>query len=136
MPLKIFGIITVELSMRKMKTVIVSCMHRTRGANAGSRKTMYICWDFNTGNLPKHNTHNYTRTFWDYMYSFGHYPIITKPSRITDVTATLTDNIFTNELQLIVAYWLLMSVIFYRFLLFAVINLYVCLQLLHNIEEL
>ena len=31
------------------------------------------------------------------MYSFGLYPLIRRPSRIT--SATLTDNIFTNELK-------------------------------------
>ena len=65
--------------------------------------------------------HNYTRTFLDYMYSFELYTSITKPSRITDISATFIDNIFTNELQ---------------FLLFVVISLDVGLQLLHNIEEL
>ena len=55
-------------------------------------------WDFNIDIL-KHNTHNYTGTFLDYMYSCGLYPLITKPSRITDITATLIDNIFTTELQ-------------------------------------
>ena len=107
-----FECVTVELNMRKMKNVIVSCMYRTPGANVGafcesldnilsdikSKKTMYICGDFNIDIL-KHNTHNYTRTFLDYMYSFGLYPLITKPNRITDITATLIDNILTNELQ-------------------------------------
>ena len=59
---------------------------------------MYICEDFNIDIL-KHNTHNCTRTFLYYMYSFGLYPLITKPSRITDITAMLIDNTFTNELQ-------------------------------------
>ena len=79
----VFECVTVELNMRKMKNVIVSCMYRTPGANVGafyesldnilsdikSKKTMYICGDFNIDTL-KHNTHNYTRTFLDYMYSF------------------------------------------------------------------
>ena len=59
---------------------------------------MYTCGHFNIDIL-KHNTHNYTRTFLDYIYSFRLYPLITKPCRITDITVTLTDNIFTNELQ-------------------------------------
>ena len=94
-----FECVTVELNRRKMKNVIVSCMYTTPGANVGafcesvdnilsdikSKKTMYICGDFNIDIL-KHNTHNYTRTFLDYMYSFGLYPLITKPSRITDIT--------------------------------------------------
>ena len=38
-------------------------------------------------------------TLLDYMYSFGLYPLITKPSRINNITATLIDNIFTKELH-------------------------------------
>ena len=36
--------------------------------------------------------------FIDAMYSIGLYPLIDKPSRITQYSATLIDNIFTNEL--------------------------------------
>ena len=84
----VFECVTVELNMRKMNNIIVSCMYRTPGANVGafcksndnilsdikSKKTVYICGDFNIYIL-KHNTHNYTRTFLDYMYSFGLYPL-------------------------------------------------------------
>ena len=45
------------------------------------------------------------------MYSFGRYPLITKPSRITDITATLIHNIFTNELQFQVNSGLLISAV-------------------------
>ena len=87
-------------------------MYRTPGANVGafcesldnilsgikSKMTMYVCGDFNIDIL-KHNTHNIARIFLDYMYSFELYQLITKLSKITDATATLIDNIFTNELQ-------------------------------------
>ena len=33
------------------------------------------------------------------MYGLGRYPLIDKPTRITDISATLIDNIFSNELQ-------------------------------------
>ena len=33
------------------------------------------------------------------MYSLGLYPLIDKPTRITDSSTTLIDNIFTNELR-------------------------------------
>ena len=33
------------------------------------------------------------------MYSLGLYPLIDKPTRITDNSTTLIDNIFTNELH-------------------------------------
>ena len=62
------------------------------------KKAMYVCGDFNI-NILTHNTHNYTGTFLDYMYSFELYPLITKPSRIADTTATLKYNIYTNEFQ-------------------------------------
>ena len=35
----------------------------------------------------------------DMMFSLGLYPLIDKPTRITDHSATLIDNIFTNELD-------------------------------------
>ena len=57
-----------------------------------------MCGDFNIDIL-KHNTHNYTRIFLDYKYSFRLYPLIIKPSRITATTAMLKYSIFTNELQ-------------------------------------
>ena len=135
----VFECVTVELNMRKMKNVIVSCMYRTPGANVGafcesldnilsdikSKKTMYICGDFNIDTL-KHNTHNYTRTFLDYMYSFWLYPLITKPSRITDITATPID-IVTNELQFPVNSGLLITDISDHLPVFAICgNQFVC----------
>ena len=33
------------------------------------------------------------------MYSLGLYPLIDKPTRITDISATLIENIFTNEMR-------------------------------------
>ena len=49
--------------------------------------------------LLKHEHHSNTKNFLDLMYSLGFYPLIDKPTRITDISATLIDNIFTNELQ-------------------------------------
>ena len=60
--------------------------------------TMYVCGYFNIEIL-KNSTHNIARIFLDYMYSFELYQLITKLSKITDATATLIDNIYTNELQ-------------------------------------
>ena len=34
------------------------------------------------------------------MYALGLYPLITKPTRITPTTATIIDNIFTNDIEL------------------------------------
>ena len=94
-----------------------------------------MCWAFNTDIL-NHNTHNYTRRFLDYIYSFGLYTLITKPSIITDICVTLIDTILTNELQFQLNSLLLITDVSDRFLLFAVISLYVVLQLIHYKEEL
>ena len=36
--------------------------------------------------------------FLDMMYSHGLYPLINKPTRITQFTATIIDNVFTNNI--------------------------------------
>ena len=46
----------------------------------------------------KNGEHVGTTKFIDAMYSIGLYPLIDKPSRITQYSASLIDNIFTNEL--------------------------------------
>ena len=60
-------------------------------------KSMFLCGDFNL-DLLKYNNNLPTKRFIDMMFSLGMFPLISKPSRITDVSATLIDNIFTNEL--------------------------------------
>ena len=60
-------------------------------------KTIFVCGDLNI-DLLKHESHNSTRNFIDIMYSLG-LSLIDKPTRITDTSATLIDNIFTNELH-------------------------------------
>ncbi|KAK2185770.1 hypothetical protein NP493_224g01010 [Ridgeia piscesae] len=61
------------------------------------------------------------------MYSFGLCPLITKPSRITDITAMLIDNIFTNELQFQVNGGLLITDISDHLPVFAICgNQFVC----------
>ena len=57
-----------------------------------------MCGAFNI-DLLKHETHSNTKIFLDVMYSLGLYPLIDKPTRITDSSTTLIDNIFTNELR-------------------------------------
>ena len=61
-------------------------------------KILYVCGDFNI-NLLKEDMHVQTRQFLDTMFSMGLFPLITKPSRIMSHSATLIDNIFTNELK-------------------------------------
>ena len=52
--------------------------------------------DFNL-DLLHYSTHSPTQEFIDSLFSYGFYPLISKLTRITSHSATLIDNIFTNE---------------------------------------
>ena len=47
-------------------------------------------------NFLKFNEHTHTEEFLDMLYANNTSPIITKPTRLTDHTATLIDQIYTN----------------------------------------
>ena len=53
--------------------------------------------DYNI-DLLKYEQNCGTRMFLDMMYSHGLYPLIEKPTRITQFTATIIDNVFTNNI--------------------------------------
>ena len=88
---------------------LVSCLYRTPGSNTNDfseilydlyselsvSKTIFIRGDFNLDIL-KHNSDHAAKHFLDNMYSLGLYPLIDLPSRITNHSSTLIDNIFTN----------------------------------------
>ena len=93
------------------KPVIIGCLYRPPGkcidsfneklrnvldkiSNEG--KIAYIAADFNI-NILNNDSHKPTSDFLELMYSHSFMPLITKPTRITAHTATLIDNIFTNN---------------------------------------
>ena len=57
---------------------------------------MFLCGDINLDVL-KYNINLPTKRFIDMTFSSRMFPLISKPSMITDVSATLIDNTFTNE---------------------------------------
>ena len=59
-------------------------------------KLCYIMDDFNL-NLMNYHSHQLTSEFLDIVYSNMFFLLITRPTRITSNTATLIDNIFTNN---------------------------------------
>ena len=61
------------------------------------RKVCYLLGDFNI-NLLNYETHAQTGSFFDMLSSNGFLPLITRPTRVTATSATLIDNIFTNNL--------------------------------------
>lgn len=103
--------ISVEITLDNLKKLTVSCLYRTPGSCLdvfnqtvsslfynNSKNTHIVCGDFNIDLLnPQKNVK--TSDFISTMYSNSFFPLILKPSRITINTATLIDNIFTNEMS-------------------------------------
>ena len=102
--------IRVELCIDKRRNVIISCIYRTPGYNVEAfndqleiiikktnpHKSIFLCGDFNLDLLTYSNNLS-TKHFVDMMFSLGMFSLINKPSRTTDITATLIYNIFTKE---------------------------------------
>ena len=59
-------------------------------------KICYIMGDFNL-ELMNHQSSSENGEFLDSVYSNMFHPLISRPTRITSYTATLIDNIFTNN---------------------------------------
>ena len=60
------------------------------------KNTSYICGDFNI-NWLNYDIHLLTQSYLDLLLSFR--PLINMPTRITETSCTLIDNIFTNDLS-------------------------------------
>ena len=103
----------VEINNPKGKNWIISVMYKPPSQNVGDfisnlnilmakisreNKTSYIMGDFNLNLLNQH-FHQYTNEFLDIMYANMLFPLITLPTRTTSHSATLIDNIFTNDLE-------------------------------------
>ena len=59
-------------------------------------KLCYIMGDFNI-NLFNHEVHAPTCNFLNLMFLHSYIPLINKPTRVTNQSATLIDNFFTNN---------------------------------------
>lgn len=102
--------VTVEIASKTERNTVISCTYRKPGTDILKftehferyierlkNKKLYLCGDFNI-NLLKHETHQPTKQFIDSLCSLGLLPLINIPTRITDDSKTLIDNIFTNVL--------------------------------------
>ena len=110
----IFECVSVELTTKNYSNVIINCVYRTPGSNletfceklesilwgAKSAKTICVCGEFNIDLLKPDNRSN-TNHFLDIMYSLGLYLLIDKPTRITNISATLIDNILLTNSDII-----------------------------------
>ena len=61
-----------------------------------NKQKTYLCCDFDIDLIKAHNHHK-TERFINTKFGMGFHPLITKPTRITSYSATLIDNIFTNN---------------------------------------
>ena len=108
--------IFAEINMKNHKNMLIGSIYRPPQGNIKSfidklndilnvikseKKIQYIMGDFNI-NLINYHSHYLTNEFVDMIYSFYSKPLITKPTRITSNSATLIDNIFTNDIDNIV----------------------------------
>ena len=94
------------------KKFIVGCVYRPPNQNAAmfidkfnnilsliykGNKHCYVMGDFNL-DLLQYNHHVPTQEFIDSLFSHAFLPLISNPTRLTSYSATLIDNIFTNNL--------------------------------------
>ena len=97
--------------MANKKNIIVGTVYRPPNQNIAlfldklneilgliskQNKSCHLMGDFNL-DLFHYSTHSPTQEFIDSLFPYGFYPLISKPTRITSHSATLIDNIFTNE---------------------------------------
>ena len=100
----------IELARTAKKSIVIGCVYRNpKGSRAlfynilkdqldklnTKQHEMLVLGDINE-NLLKYNEGKQTSDYLEMLLSSGFMPIITKPTRITDHTATLIDHIYTN----------------------------------------
>ncbi|XP_033101098.1 uncharacterized protein LOC117104384, partial [Anneissia japonica] len=88
--------------------------------NNENKKT-YIAGDFNI-DLLKYSTHKQSSEFLGNMFNYNLYPLIHRPTRITTKTATLIDNIFTNNMQTKISPGILYSDISDHFPIYSIVH--------------
>ena len=100
--------------MKKNKNTVIGCIYRHPHANNlndfidylkdclislnNENKNVYIAGDFNI-DLIKYDNNLKIRDFCDLLTSHCFLPLITQPTRITETSQTLIDNIFTNNIE-------------------------------------
>jgi exonuclease III len=63
-----------------------------------TNKITYLTGDFNI-DLLKSDVCEYSNRFCEQLFTSSFFPLINRPTRITQHTATLIDNIFSNDLD-------------------------------------
>ena len=115
---RIFESIFIEVITHDNKKILIGCIYRPGSAHptltqseqftqfleifsnilsdiSSKYDNVYICGDFNIDVL-KCNSHKNIMEYIDLLYSYGLLQIITKPTRIASLSATLIDHVLTN----------------------------------------
>ena len=108
-----FETVWIEIVNAKSKNILCCCAYRHPSSDiikfidhiqeilsktANENKIAHIMGDFNI-NLLNSENHTLTSDFINTMFSNHFQPLILQPTRVTDSTATLIDNIFSNDLS-------------------------------------
>ena len=102
--------IFVKVKIQNNLKVNVGCLYRAPNTNilrfndelqnileTVKQSKVYICGDYNI-DLLKYECHQNSKDFVNQLFSYGFYPLIKSPTRVTGTTSTLIDNIYTNEI--------------------------------------
>ena len=110
MSLKVLG---SKFKNKKSKNILVGCKYRHPHNNSKEffqyldetlsklgkeNKELYLCGDFNF-DLLKTNTDHFTLHFFNLLCCYGFMTHILQPTRVTENTATVIDNIFSNNIK-------------------------------------
>ena len=97
----------------KHKNIVCGCLYRHPNSEIGQflhylskvlaklnkeNKECYMAGDFNI-DLLKYDTNNKYSEFLNTMTSFGFLPHLLQPTRITEYSSTVIDNIYGNNLE-------------------------------------
>ena len=108
----ILSVLVLKLGGRLNRNVIVTVIYRppntdTRIFNErlnavlncvnNERKPCYLMGDYDV-NILNYDSHSATAEFVEMLYSHAFLPLINRPTRITQNSATIIDNIFTNNI--------------------------------------
>ena len=103
----------IEIKNKRSKNIIIASIYRHPHNNfkdlfnylekclsviVQEDKELYVCGDFNLDLLKIESDHNIPHLF-NLLSSYGFLPHILQPTRVTENTATVIDNIFSNNIQ-------------------------------------
>ena len=80
-----------DTDIREFNDYILQCLDQIKA----EKKTAYLLGDYNI-NLLNVDTHAASQDLVDIMFSYSFFSAITKPTRVTEKSVTLIDNIFHN----------------------------------------